>query len=355
VNGELSALTIIVTKPKGKLAILLAEMGIAIRPAQEDEGNIDRYILSKRVVIERRTGSSLLRGIMDKTLFTSAIYLREHYEIPILIVEGQVNYNRTAFNPQAVRGALSSMMLQYGINILSTPDTTETASLIALMARQEQIGIPEISTTPKRKAIDLPDMQRRIIEMLPGCGMTMARNLLQHFGSVKRLVNATEADLLQVRGIGEKKAVEMHKVLNAEYESVDTERDLEDAIEAAPYLLFPQPIALLARQHYICTEASDRHIVDLVFLDLVANELILVELKRDRLTCEHEEQLQRYLDRAHQSSLLNPYIERGIGVRGLLATATACEYKPRDANISVRIVDREQVIEVLKELRQVHV
>jgi len=346
-----SALTISATKPKGKPATMLAKMGIAILPVEKDEGNVDRYILSKRLAIERRTGSSYLRGIMDKTLFTSAIYLQEHYEVPILIGEGQVGYAYTAFNPQAARGALSAMMLQYGLNVLSTPNIDETVSLIALMARQEQVGIPEISTIPKRKATDLADTQRRIVEMLPSCGMVMARDLLQHFGSIKRIVNATEAEFRRMRGIGAKKAAEMYRVLNAEYESVDTERDLEDAIEAAPELLFQHPVTLLARQHHIYTEEAERHVVDLVFLDTEANELILVELKRGKLVREHTHQIRRYLDHARQSPLLRPLLEKSVRIRGVLATVTECRFKPKDKDIAVRIVDRKQTIDVLKQLR----
>ena len=365
-NVDLSVLTISATKPKGKPAAMLSEMGIAIVPVVEDEGNVDRYILSKRLAIERRTGSGFLRGIMDKTLFTSAIYLREHFDVPILIVEGEVNYEYTLFDPQAIRGALSSMILLYGMNVLSTPNIEETVNLIAMMARQEQIGIPEISLIPKRKATDLADMQRRIVEMLPGCGMVMARDLLQTFGSVERIVNAAEEEFRRVRGIGAKKAAEMVEVLNAEYEAVDTERDLEDAVEAAPELLFKQPVTLLARQHHIYSEPpnsrnqvsaknlvseKERHIVDLVFLNAEADEVILVELKRGKLTGEHVDQIRRYLDHAHKSPLLRAFLEKGTGIRGILATVEECKFKPKEADVSVCIVDKKQTIEVLKQLR----
>ena len=346
-----STLVITATKPKGRLAALLAKSGATILPVEDDEGNVDRYILSKRLVIERRTGNSFLRGIMDKSLFTSAIYLREHFEVAILLIEGEVNYAYTAFNPQAVRGALASMMLLYGISVLSTPTTEETVALIMMMASQEQVGIPEISLIPKRKATDLADMQRRIVEMLPGCGMVMARDLLHHFGSVKRIVNATEKELRGVRGIGARKATEMFNVLRAEYEAVDTERNLEDAIEAAPELLFRQPVILLDRQHYIYTEAKERHVVDLVFLDPTANELILVELKRSRLQREHERQILRYLNHASESPLLRDLLQKGAHIRGVLGTIELCNYRPQHQAITVCIVDKEKVIHVLKRLR----
>lgn len=336
------------TKPKGRMARMLVDLGIRVLPVEEDEGNVDRFILSKRVAVERRTGNSFVRGIMEKTLFTSAIYLREHFEVPILIVEGEVNYKYGGMNPQAVRGALSSMMLLYGVHLLATPNPEETAAVIAMIARQEQVGIPEISLIPKRKAIDLPDMQRRVIEMLPGSGMTLARTLLQQFGSVRDIVNATADELLTVRGVGAKTAREMIRVLRAEYEAVDTERDLEDAIVEDHSLLFAQPVKLVARQHYLYSDEEGRQFIDLVFMDVASDEVIVVELKRGKLAHEHQDQLIRYLDNAKRSKAIRGLLEQGMGLRGVLSTVEPCELKPRRPNVIVTIVDRQAAIEVLK-------
>jgi ERCC4-type nuclease len=351
-NADLSELKISVTKPNRKPALMLAELGMEIVPIEEDEGNVDRYILSDQVAVERRTGSGLLQGIMDKTLFTSAVYLYEHFQVAVLIVEGEVDYTYTRFDPQAIRGALSSMPLQYGVSVLSTPSVEESVQLIAMMTRHAQVGVPEISLTPKRKAVDLPDMQRRVIEMLPGCGMVMARDLLQHFGSVKPIVNGSEEDFRTMRGIGAKKATEMHRVLNAEYESVDTEKNLEDAIEEDYSLLFDHSVELLARQHVIFAEGEDRHIVDLIFLEPEENSIVLVELKRMRLIGEHERQLQGYLNLVTHSDLLRDYLAQGMKVRGVLASIDPSLYYPRGKDVEIRVVDRQATIKVLKRLRE---
>ena len=187
--------------------------------------------------------------------------------------------------------------------------------------------------------------------MLPGCGMVMARQLLQHFGSVERIVRATEDELRTLRGIGAKKARQMVRVLHAEYEAVDTERDLEDAIEAAPELLFRKPVQLLARQHYIFSDEERRHFVDLVFLAPEANELILVELKRGRLAAEHARQLRRYLDKAPGSKLLASFLEKGARLRGILATVEEGTFEPKDRDIETCIVNRKHALDVLKCLR----
>ncbi|MFC1582347.1 ERCC4 domain-containing protein [Planctomycetota bacterium] len=348
----LSSITISATKPDGKIARGLEELGIRLIPIKEDEGDVDRYVVSKCLCIDRRNGSAFLKGIMEKTLFTSAIYIREHFKIPVLIVEGKVNYEYSMMNPQAIRGALSSMMLEYGLNVLCTADPEETVHLIAMMARQDQLGIPEISLIPKRKAPDLPDLQRRVIEMLPGCGRVMAKELLQHFGSVVRIAAATEKELLKVPGIGAKKAKEMVKVLSAVYEAVDTEKQIEAAIEADPKLLFKHKVELLTRQHTIFTEGKDKHVVDMVFHSAQRNELYLVELKRGRLGPAHHKQLCRYLDNAGESKLIRPYLDKGVDLVGILASVESSDLKTNRPNIKVRQVDGKKVMAFLKKRRR---
>jgi hypothetical protein len=244
------------------------------------------------------------------------------------------------------------MMLEYGVNVISTADLDETAHLLMMMARHAQVGIPEISLVPKRKAADLPDLQRRVVEMLPGCGRVTARDMLHYFGSVQRIVDATTQELREVRGIGKKRAAEIHRVLHAEYEAVDTERNLEDAIEVAPGLLFDRPVELVARQHVISLEAGERDVVDMVFVDPAGPELILAELKRGALAHDHEAQLRSYLDDIHRSPLLMEYVERGATLRGLLVTFTPCDYTPQSPDIEVVVVEESAVIEILKRLRK---
>ena len=352
IDPDLSTLTVHVSKPKAAAARRLVELGLNVLLIRDDEGDSERFVFSKRLAVDRRAGNSFLNGIMDKTLFTAAIYLREHFRLPVLIVEGPINYEHRGFDPQSVRGALSSMVLEYGVNVLTTADLEDTVQLLVMMARQEQIGIPEISLVPKRTAKTLPDMQRRVAEMLPGCGRVMARELLQHFGSFERIVRASADELRQVPGIGAKKARDMCEVLATEYEAVDTERQIEDAIEADPSLLFEQPVELVDRQHFIFDDRGDRHIVDMLFADRRAGEVILVELKRGRLEPWHREQLKRYLAHADESAVIRRHLDGGFAMRGILASVDPGKLAPRHKDITVVTVDEKRVIAILTELRR---
>lgn len=60
--ADLSAVTIAATKPLGKVARGLADLGVQVTPVDADEGNVDRYVAGSRLVMERRTGGSFLAG-----------------------------------------------------------------------------------------------------------------------------------------------------------------------------------------------------------------------------------------------------------------------------------------------------
>jgi ERCC4-type nuclease len=348
---DLSSVSLRVSKPDGRVARRLAKMGIRIVSIANDLGNVDQFVISRRLVVERRTGSGFLQGIMDKTLFANAILLRRHFRMPVLVLEGAINYKYTSFDPQAVRGALSSMITQYSMNVLQTTDTDETAELIAMMARQEQLGVAQISLVPKRPASSLDDMQRRVVEMFPGCGRVTARNLLQHFGSVERIVRATELELRAVPGIGARTSRSILEVLSAEYLSIDTEKQLEDAIESDPALLFDHPVRLIGRQHLIINDQA-RHVIDLIFHDPAADEVILVELKHARLQPSDREQLRRYLDCARKSQIVRRHVDCGSGLRGVLVSTEQGNLAVRYPDISVKVVNRHRAIMVLSKLRR---
>lgn len=350
-TATLETLTVQATQPHGPIATALRALGVGVVAIEEDLGDVDRFVLSRRLVIERRTAGRFLKGIMDKTLFSEAIHLREQFDLAILVVEGPLNNRYSGFDPQAVRGALSSMMLEYGLNVLATADREDTAEMIRMMARQEQHGIAEISFVPKRTAATLDDQQRRVAEMLPGCGRVAARDLLQHFGSLEAIVAASEASLRAIRGIGVKKARRIHQVLHADYRSVDTERQIEEAIETDPSLLFNRPVRLIARQHRLNGDTSGRHIIDLVFVDDHARELLLVELKRGRLKRADAEQLRRYIDHAADSPLLRGIMEARYRVGGILATVDPESFRCPYDDMKVVLIPRDAVLRVLDEQR----
>ena len=69
----------------------------------------------------------------------------------------------------------------------------------------------------KRKPLTLKEQQEFLIESLPGIGPSLSKELLKKFGSVKKIINASEEKLIKVPKIGKKKAEAIKKVLDENY------------------------------------------------------------------------------------------------------------------------------------------
>lgn len=345
--------TIAASRPEGTVAQLLrAQARVGPLPVEADWTPLpDRYLVAPARLVERLTAHQFLTGIAKKTLFRSALDLSTLCPAPVLIIEGADLYGLRGFHPNAVQGALSALVVQYGASVLRTADAEETAGLLFRMAQHAQFGIPEISLAQKRRATDPADEQRRVVEMLPGVGFTLARRLLQAHGSLRRLMEASPEDLAAVKGLSVEKAAAIAALFDREYCAVDTEEDIERVLADRPELLFEGPVRLLARQHGFRSDDGTRLVADLVFADEAAETVLIVELKRGALLPAHVAQLARYLDGAYASPLLGRWLERGYGLAGILAAPDSRLAEPGDERISVRTLDCEAIARLLMEQR----
>jgi Fanconi anemia group M protein len=90
--------------------------------------------------------------------------------------------------------------------------------MIKRIAVREQTGEKTpIQIRTDKKPVSLWEQQLFIVESLPNIGPVNAKNLLQHFGSVEKVLNASESELQEVDGIGEKTAKNIRKVVESEY------------------------------------------------------------------------------------------------------------------------------------------
>lgn len=193
----------------------LLEFGIISKPKMLDVGD---YVLSDRVVIERKTTEDFLQSIVDKRLMEQAVRLKQSYQRPIMILEGDGLYSKRGIHPNAIRGALASVAVDFGMPILFSQDEKETASFINVILkheREERRG--EVQIRGEKKVLTLKEQQEYLIVGLPNVNITLAKRLLREFKSVQGVFKATPEKLEKVQGIGRKKAEEIRNVLTAEY------------------------------------------------------------------------------------------------------------------------------------------
>ena len=175
------------------------------------------YQVSDEVAIERKTASDFVSSLIDKRLFKQARELSEEFKKPLMILEGDDLYNGMV-NANAIRGAMASIAIDFGISIIPTRNAQDTAAMIKRIAIREQNGdrVPVQIRTDK-KPVSLLEQQLFIVESLPNIGPVNAKALLEHFGSVSRIFEATSKELQEVEGIGAITADNIRKVLDSKY------------------------------------------------------------------------------------------------------------------------------------------
>lgn len=200
---------------KSTIARLLSQKSLIIKPKQLDVGD---YIVSSRIGVERKTVDDFLQSLISGKLFDQLHRLRSAYPRPILILEGEGLFTKRNVNHNAIYGSLIAICVDFGIPILKTQTPEETADLLAVMAKREQQQEQKpVVLRGEKPSMTLSERQRFVIEGLPLISSVMAKRLLQHFGSIPSLVNASQDELQEVFGVGKRIANEIYSVLHEEY------------------------------------------------------------------------------------------------------------------------------------------
>jgi len=183
--------------------------GVIVNLKQLDLGD---YLLSDRMVVERKTANDFEASIVDGRLFEQAGRLEDNYDFPILIIEGQLKAMR--IHQDAFMGAFMAMFVDFGIQIINTRNEEETAKMIYLLAKREQLKDKRpIRLLEKKKAYTLEHQQLRVLEAFPTIGPIMAKKLLDEFGSLDKVFSADIKELEAV--LGKAKASKLKDLLDA--------------------------------------------------------------------------------------------------------------------------------------------
>lgn len=195
----------------------LIELGARIELERLDVGD---FLLSSEVVVEFKTAADFVDSIIDGRLLSQAASLRREAVKPIVMVEGfETIYAQRNIHPNAVRGVLSSLAVDFQLTILPTKNAKDTAAMLYAIARREQLkGRRPAQVHAEKDTASLPRMQEYLVSSLPGIGKTLARPVLERFGTIRDLANADVSELQEVEKIGKKKAADIHRLFTEEYD-----------------------------------------------------------------------------------------------------------------------------------------
>jgi DNA excision repair protein ERCC-4 len=210
---NLENLRIIVDEREKKSGIpdLLKSIGLNIEMKTLPIGD---YIVAPETIVERKSIRDLMASVFDGRLFDQCSRLKEHFEHPVVLMEGNVDeIEEITENPLIFYGALSTVVLDFKIPVIPTPSAVHTAKLLVSMCSRKD--------TPKgpylkkiKKSSDLEKQQLSVLCSLPGIGEKFAVRMLTKFGTPLKVFGATAAELAKVEGLGEARAKKIKKTLD---------------------------------------------------------------------------------------------------------------------------------------------
>lgn len=165
------------------------------------------------ILIERKTHSDFVSSIIDGRLFEQIKLASQLYEKIILVIEG---YSNREISPQALNAALAYLITNYNCSILHTTNEKNTASLIYWLLKK--YGKAEAASFKVFKKDQQKKLMEKVVASLPGISIVLAKRLLKKFKTIEAIVNAKEAQLMKVEGIGSKKAKKIKEFLRKVYE-----------------------------------------------------------------------------------------------------------------------------------------
>jgi len=181
------------------------------------------YVLSDRVVVERKTVSDFLdtlTGGDERSMFEQLKDASRNYARPVVVVEGGDLYGERNVHPNAIRGALASLAVDFGASVLRTDDESETAELLRVVATREQEDADRtVSVHGEKSSKTLAEQQEYVVAAVAEVGPVTAQSLLDELGSVEAVMTADVETLKEADGVGDVTAERIREVVASDYDS----------------------------------------------------------------------------------------------------------------------------------------
>ena len=191
-------------KPSGILEALHNRNDVRV---EEKKLSLGDYLINGHIVVERKTTKDFIISIIDGRLFTQASRLKKFAEKPVLVIEGRDLYHTGfAMDPRAIKGAITSLSTVWYIPVILSKDLNGTADFLIMAGIQDReyqsLYVKRSGRKPKR----IKSLKLHILQGLPKIGPKTAHRILEHFGSIEKVITADESELAGIEGIGRKKA-----------------------------------------------------------------------------------------------------------------------------------------------------
>lgn len=181
--------------------------------------SIGDYVVNPEIAAERKSIGDFVSSVYDGRLFAQASSLASAFRKPYIIVEGDVNkVGEKVRNLASYFGAIAAVTLAYDLRLMHTANPDETAVAIAALVKNSRARpLPPglLQAPPKSK--DEAQQQLYFVSSLPGVGTKLAKRMLGTYGTPRKVVSLSEAQLSMIPGLGAKRASKIAHLLDTKY------------------------------------------------------------------------------------------------------------------------------------------
>lgn len=181
-----------------------------VRMARLDTGD---YLIDNEVLVERKTIGDFVASLVDGRLFPQAARLAHSRYRSLLLIEGPRPPSIPDVHPHALEGAVVSLAVMWRLPVLHSSAPEHSFLILRILAEQASRRSQPVLRRFDRKPKRLASRRLFLLQGLPGVGPALAHRLLDHFGSIERVVSADVPALAAVRGIGAKRAAGIRELV----------------------------------------------------------------------------------------------------------------------------------------------
>lgn len=178
------------------------------------------------VPVERKEIGDYLRSLNDGRRDEQLYNMSYSFPLSYVIVIGSAS-RALRGTKMTINAYISSLV---GCSLKRSPDgvggqvvtvnlETEQEFVLFLKYLDEKVKEGTFARVPvmQKRAWKPEELLVYVVSSLPGIGTKTANKLLEHFGSVRAVMNASKDELMKVEGVGQKRADEIHNVLTMAY------------------------------------------------------------------------------------------------------------------------------------------
>ena len=175
---------------------------------------IGDYFIDCGVVVELKTYADCATSLVDGRLFRQAAALARSPHRPVVLLEGPKPVRMPDIHPHALKGAIVSLAVMWRLPVIHARSPEDSLRVLRYLAQQLARTGSGILQRYDRKPKRLTSRKLYVLQGLPGVGPALANRLLLQFGSVEQVITADQRMLTKVRGIGQKKAQRIRKLVS---------------------------------------------------------------------------------------------------------------------------------------------